>query len=239
MKLSTLFKNTLNESDTPDEAESLKKKIEDWCKSMKMHGYQVVKEGKDYVINVNGNVRIYANDLPLDDDNMSYFPYQMGEINGDFVIVGNGREKFHSLKNGPITVYGKYIAAYLHLESLEGMASTVSERCDLSNNRLTSWDGIPSMCGDLVIHVNKITSFKGISKNLTMGSYLKCDPMNGGVLELLKVEGLDQVELATWKKHDLPMAKAEEIINKHLQGDRDILDMQSDFIDADLAHLLK
>jgi len=239
MKLSAIFKEKLNESDWSDEHTRLTiQEMKDWCASMKIRDARVAKEGNEFVISVTGDVRIRADDLPLDDDNMAYIPYQFGEVEGNFIIIGNGREKLRSLKNGPIQVYGDYRAAGLWLESLEGMAGSVGNACDLSMNRLKDWDGIPSQCGDLDIHGNKIESFTGISKNWLMGSSLKCDAIERGVLELLEVEGLDQVTFI----HNMggtsaaaEINKAQRIINSHLQGDRDVLDMQSDFIDADMA----
>ena len=71
-----------------------------------------------------------------------------------------------------------------------------------------------------------------------MGSSLKCDVIERGVLELLEVEGLDQVEFI----HNMggtsaaaEINNAQRMINDHLQGERDAIDMQSDFIDADMA----
>ena len=239
MKLSAIFKHTLNESDWGDEHDRLtKQEIEDWCASVKLRNIRVEKEGKNFVINCQEDVRIRANDLPLDDDNMCYLPYQFGEVNGNFIIITNGREKLRSLKNGPITVYGRYSVPGLGIESLEGMAGSVQDRCDVSGNQLKDWDGIPSQCGELIIHGNKITTFTGISKNWIMGSVLQCDPIERGVLELLQVEGLEQVKFVHnygGTSAATEINKAQQIINDHLQGDRDVLDMQSDFIDADMT----
>ena len=243
MKLSNIFKEKLNESDWQSEHARLTiQEIKDWCASMGIREARLAKEGKEFVINTTGDVRIRADDLPLDDDNMAYIPYPFGEVEGNFIIIGNGREKLRSLKNGPIQVYGDYRAANLGLENLEGMAGSVANECDLSHNRLKDWNGIPSQCGKLTIHDNKITSFTGISKQWLMGSELVCDPIEGGVLELLEVEGLEEVSF----KHNMSgtsagaeIAKAWRLINTHLQGDRDPIDMQSDFIDADLTHWVR
>lgn len=243
MKLSALFEQKLKESDWHDEHDRLtKQEIEDWCRNNSIRNISVVKEGQDFVINCHEDVRIRANNLPLDDDNMCYFPYQFGEVNGNFIVSTNGREKLRSLKNGPITVYGKYIVPGLGIESLEGMAGSVQDRCDLSDNQLKDWDGIPSQCGELVINGNKITSFKGISKHWVMGNALRCDPIDKGVLELLEIEGLDQVIFVhnySGTSIAREINKAQQMINSHLQGERDVFDMQSDFIDAGMADWVK
>ena len=244
MKLSAIFKEKLNESDWSDEHTRLTlQEMKDWCASMKIRDARVAKEGNEFVISVTGDVRIRADDLPLDDDNMAYIPYPFGEVEGNFIIIGNGREKLRSLKNGPIQVYGNYSAVNLGLESLEGMAGTVGNECNLSHNRLTDWDGIPSQCGTLKVFGNRITSFKGISKNWLMGSELEVDgEVCGSVLELLDIEGLETVifnRLSRGNNTSDELDTATDIIQKHLQGDRDPIDMQSDFIDADLTHWIK
>ena len=244
MKLSAIFKEKLNESDWSDEHARLTiQEIKDWCASMKIRDARITKEGKEFVINCTGDVRIRADDLPLDDDNMAYIPHQFGEVEGNFIIIGNGREKLRSLKNGPIQVYGNYSAANLWLESLEGMAGSVGNECNLSHNRLTNWDGIPSQCGTLKVIGNRITSFKGISKNWLMGSELEVDgEVCGSALELLEIEGLESVtfnRLSRGNKTHDELDTATEIIQRHLQGDRDPIDMQSDFIDADLMDWVK
>ena len=239
MKITEIFKEKLHESDWQEEHARLTiQEIKDWCASAGVREARLSKEGKEFIINNSGDVRLWADDLPLDDDNMCYLPHPFGEVEGNFIIIGNGREKLRSLKNGPIQVYGDYRVSNLGLETLEGMAGSVANECDLSHNRLKDWNGIPSQCGKLIIHDNKITSFTGISKNWLMGSELVCDPIEGGALELLKIEGLDAVSF----KHNLmgtPVAKAWKIINMHLKGDRDPIDMQSDFIDADLTHWVR
>jgi hypothetical protein len=244
MKLSAIFKEKLNESDWSDEHARLTiQEMKDWCKDMKIQDARVAKEGKEFVINVTGDVRIRADDLPLDDDNMAYIPYQFGEVEGNFIIIGNGREKLRSLKNGPFQVYGYYSAANLGLESLDGMAGSVGNQCNLSHNRLTSWDGIPSQCGTLSIFDNRITSFKGISKNWLMGNELEVDgQVCGCALELLDIEGLETVTFnssSMGNKNQDELDTVAEILERHLQGDRNPIDMQSDFIDADLTDWIK
>ena len=249
MKLTKIFKDAIKEpfkqptqeiketsGDWDQEHERLsKQEIEDWCKKFNIRNYTLSRDGKEFVIDVNGDVKIRADDLPLDDDNMCYFPHRFGEINGNFIIQTNGREKMKSLKNGPYMVGVDYVARNLWLESLEGGPGSVGNSFDISSNQLTSWKGIPSQCGCLVANDNKITSFTGISREWIMGSEFVCDPLEGGVLELLEIEGLDDVKF----KHNfagtsaaLEVNKAQRIINHHLNSDRDPIDMQSDFIDA-------
>lgn len=243
MKLSALFEQKLKESDWHDEHHRLTVQVmDDWCHKMRLQNCRVSKEGNELVINCTGNVRIIADDLDFDDDNMVFLPYKFGEVEGDFSIAAGKFTKMRNLKNGPYQVYGNYKASGLWLESLDGAPGSVGNTFDVSSNQLKDWDGIPSQCGDLVINGNKITSFKGISKHWVMGSSLRCDAIEKGVLELLDVEGLDQVTFV----HDYAgtsiaaeIDKAQRMINDHLQGERDVFDMQSDFIDAGMADWVK
>ena len=243
MKLSAIFKERLNESDWQDEHARLTvQDMKDWCQKMRLQNVRVSKEGSDFVLNCTGNVRIIADDLDLDDDNMAFLPYKFGEVEGDFSIAPGKFTKMRNLKNCPYMVYGNFKASGLWLESLDGMPSSVGNECDISMNRLKDWNGIPSQCGHLKIQGNKIKTFTGISKNWTMGSELTCDAIERGVLELLDVEGLDTVKFI----HNYggtsvaaEVAKAQRIINSHLQGERDIFDLQSDFIEAGMPEWVK
>ena len=245
MKLSTIFKPIISESDWQDEHIRLtKQEITDWLASLKIRVYNITSIDGEFVINVENSVRLMANDLPLDDDDMCYLPYKFGHINGNFIIIGNGREKLRSLKNGPDTVDGNYVVAGLGLDNkgLEGITDKVNLQLDVRNNQLTSWEGLPSSCEQLLISGNKIVSFTGISKTWS-GSLLLCDPIERGVLELLQVNGLETVKFAS-KFDGLHSAggkgeTAAEIINKHLMDSKDVFDMQSDFIDAGLADWVK
>ena len=71
-----------------------------------------------------------------------------------------------------------------------------------------------------------------------MGSELEVDgEVCGSVLELLDIEGLETVifnRLSRGSKTHEELDVAVDIIQKHLRGDRDAIDMQSDFIDADM-----
>jgi hypothetical protein len=243
MKLTAIFKQKLNESDWKKEHERLHlQELKDWIQTMRIRNTRVVKEGNEWVIHADGNVSIAASALPIK-DGVRYFPYQFGEINGDFRIAptDSSRTKL-SLKNGPITVYGTYAAANLGLTSLDGMAGVVHDSCDISGNELTSWDGIPSQCGKLIVAGNKITSFTGISKQWIMGSELVCDPIKRGVLELLEIEGLESVAFMHnfhGTSEGTSVNKAQQIINTNLQGNREAIEMQSDFLDTDLEEWTK
>ena len=243
MKLTAIFKQKLNESDWEKEHERLHiQEMKDWIQKMRIQNTRVVKEGNEWVIHGDSNVKIRADDLPLDDDNKCYLPFKFGEVNGDFAIIGNGREKMKSLENGPLSVYGNYKAANLWLDNLKGMAGVVHNECDLSHNVLTDWSGIPSQCGKLIIHHNKIKSFTGISKEWVMGSSLVCDVIQSNLYELIEVEGLDEIDF----EHDYAgtsfgpeVNKAERILNTCLQGSREAIDLQSDLFDEGLEDWTK
>lgn len=247
MKLQQIFKQTLNESDWQEEHNRLTiQAMKDWCQKMRLRDIRVSKEGNEFVLNCSGNVRIIADDLDYDDDNMVFLPYKFGEVEGDFSIAAGKFTKMRNLKNCPYMVYGNFKAAGLWLESLEGGPGSVSNIFDVSDNQLTNWDGFPSQVGEINAVGNKITSFKGIAYNVTMCNTVIADAQcRSGVLELFKIEGLEQVSFKARQPSQITnelaieIEKAYHIINKHLQGDRDIIDVQSDFIDADLSDWVK
>lgn len=247
MKLQQIFKQTLNESDWQEEHNRLTiQAMKDWCQKMRLRDVRVSKEGNEFVLNCSGNVRIIADDLDYDDDNMVFLPYKFGEVEGDFSIAAGKFTKMRNLKNCPYMVYGNFKAAGLWLESLEGGPGSVGNDFDVSDNQLKDWSGVPSQAGRIKIQNNKITSFKGVAREVTMCNEIWVGTdCRSGVLELLQVEGLEHIEfvaeIATQfaKNEAKEIVTAGRIIDKHLQGDRDAIDLQSDFIDADLHDWVK
>lgn len=247
MKLSALFEQKLKESDWQEEHARLTvQDMKDWCQKMRLQNCRVSKEGSEFVINCTGNVRILADDLDYDDDNMVFLPYKFGEVEGDFSIAPGKFTKMRNLKNGPYQVYGSYKASGLWLESLEGAPGSVANIFDVSSNQLKDWSGFPSQVGVINAVGNKMTSFKGIARDVTMCNEITADiECRTNVLELFKIEGLEKVSFKAKAVSQVTdeLAReieiAQDIINKHLEGDRDIIDVQSDFIDADLVEWVK
>ena len=247
MKLSAIFNQTLNESDWQEEHERLLlQEIKDWCQKMRITNPRITKEGGEFVINCSSNVQILADELDYDDENLAFLPYKFGEVEGNFTIIPGKFTKLRSLKNGPYMVYGNYTARGLFLESLEGAPGSVSNIFDVGNNKLATWDNFPGQVGEIRVVGNNIPSFKGIKDHVQICKEIVADvSCRTGVFELFKIDWLEKVSFkATGISHITDdLAKeieiAEAIINKHLQGDRDIIDVQSDFIDADLGSWVK
>lgn len=244
MKLLNILKQQLNESDWASEHERLEKQtIEDWCVGSKIRNYRLEKDGREWVINVNGSVILYLDTLDIDDEGYAMIPYQFGEIEGSFTLV-NKNDKMRSLKNGPYQVYDDYSAINLGLTSLEGAPGSVGNAFDVSLNKLTSWEGMPNQVGELRVAGNRIKTFTGISKYVKMCGELVFNPseITSGALDLLKLE-IDSVAMTqvAYDKTKNGSAHADytqliEIINSHIgdHGDKDAIELQSDLLDAGL-----
>jgi hypothetical protein len=104
-----------------------------------------------------------------------------------------------------------------------------------SYNQLTSLQGAPSVVkGGFVCANNKLTSLAGIHK--IVKEIHGCADFNGNliksnVLGLMRIKGLTRVFLDN--------EQVENILNKYLKGDRDIIKCQSELLDAGLEEFAK
>ena len=105
-----------------------------------------------------------------------------------------------------------------------------------SGNFLTSLEFCPEKIhGNFNCSHNQLTSLQGIGKKylkeLTGLLDLRGNPIQSHVLGLLLINGLQEVYLNN--------KEVQEIINKHLAGERDIFDCQEELIQASFREFAK
>ena len=121
------------------------------------------------------------------------------------------------------------------LTSLEGAPSVVNNDFYCSNNNLTSLEGAPSVVkGNFYCYSNNLTSLAGIHKivkEIHGFANFYDNPIKSSVLGLMRIKGLTRVILDN--------KQVENILNKYLTGDRDIIKCQSELLDAGLEEYAK
>ena len=145
-----------------------------------------------------------------------------------------------NLVDGPTYVGASYYCRHNHLTSLKGAPKIVGKNptnrtwsvFNCSYNMLTSLEHCPEVIdGSLEAQGNNITSLHNIHKHLKeVGEEryinLKSNPIESHVLGLLLIKNLLEVSLDN--------KKVESIINKHLKGDRDVVECQEELLNKDL-----
>lgn len=153
-------------------------------------------------------------------------------VGGDFNCHDN---KIQSLEGGPTKVSGIYACSFNKLTSLQGAPTTINRDFACSHNELESLEGAPShIAGDFICRSNNLKSLKGINKIIKhIGGYANFsdNEISSNILGLLRIEGLKNVILDD--------DTVENIINKHLAGDRDIFACQEELIDAGFEEYAK
>ena len=129
-----------------------------------------------------------------------------------------------TLKGGPDVVGGSYRCSNNKIETLVGGPSLVRNMFSCNNNKLTSLEGVPAArCYGF--SNNQLTNLKDIHKIIleTSSLWLDKNPIKSNILGLLLIKGLNNV---------IADGPAFVILNRHLKGDRDILECQEELIDA-------
>ena len=138
------------------------------------------------------------------------------------------------LVNGKLTkqypdIKGDFDCSDIHLISLEFAPQSVEGYFDCSRTNITSLEFAPKFVGGFFnCSSTKITSLKGIGKNYLKEvkdyiGFLSCRELKSNMLGLLLVKGLQEIEFNI--KEEI-----EKIFNRHLTGERDILDCQEELI---------
>lgn len=139
------------------------------------------------------------------------------------------------LKGSPKKVLGHFFADENQLTSLEGAPPEVGSYFSCEKNQLTSLKGIPSIIdGLLYVNNNKLTSLQGIHKlvkSVRSEANFFDNPIKSHVLGLLKIKDLRRVGLDNMD--------VSAIINKHLQGARDIFACQEELEEAGFEEFAK
>ena len=127
----------------------------------------------------------------------------------------------------PEHIDGHFSCSDKKITSLEGAPSSVGFYFNCSYNNLASLEGAPSSIGgNLSCFNNKLTSLHNIHKQIKhIGGIatFNDNPIISHVLGLLLIDGLKEVFLDNKKVH--------VIINKHLNGDRDVFACQEELIE--------
>lgn len=130
-----------------------------------------------------------------------------------------------SLEGGPVHA-GAYIVDHNQLTSLKGAPVEVDERFNCDHNELTSLEGAPKTVGGAVLATdNKLTSLKDVHKHIHfIGEYLdvRSNPIKSHVLGVLLIKGMTRVFLS-----NIPV---QQILNKHLQHGRDVMECQEELL---------
>jgi hypothetical protein len=148
-------------------------------------------------------------------------------VHGSFFCRDN---ELTSLKGAPEVVNGNFHCHNNKLTSLEGAPQSVGGAFYCNNNRLTSLEGVPRhMSGQLSCYNNKLASLKGIHKLIEYiggaGADFRENPIKSHVLGVLRIKGL-------YGGVALDNKDVSDILNKHLDGDRDIFACQEELIEA-------
>ena len=113
------------------------------------------------------------------------------------------------------------------LGSLKGGPTTVKNNFVCENNKLTSLEGAPSSVGGYFARFeNKLTSLHNIHKQIKrigLNANFEFNPITSCVLGLLLIDGLKTVYLGN--------TKVQDILNKHIKGDKDIFACQEELIE--------
>lgn len=147
------------------------------------------------------------------------------------------RNNFTSFKGGPTTVGGIMYIYRNRLKSFEGAPEYIGKNFIVNDNEISSFEGAPRFIGgNLLLIRNKLDSLKGIHKYIKqINGVLNVSENNvsSHVLGVLRIEGLEALILD-------PVAKeVQDIINKHLAGDRDIFACQEELINAGFEEFAK
>lgn len=221
-------KNTqVSAATTKNQSTSTTTSIENWLKSMDITRARV---NGDNSIDVDTDVFLQVRSTKI--------PVKFNKVAGDFVCIG-GRLK--TLENAPNEVGGDLLLHHHHITSLVGGPSIVRGNYDVSNNPITSLEGIASEIGKN-LHLkecDELEDLKNIHKYLKKIGGIIYLPITirSNILGLLLIPSLEEVRLGAPSHGSL--VEAISIVNKHLQGERDIHVCQEELIDAGLAAYAK
>ena len=126
------------------------------------------------------------------------------------------------LEGGPKEVMENYICEDSNLYSLKGIAEEIGTSLFLARNNLTS-----------LHNIHKQIKHIGDSADFTRNPITNC------VLGLLLIDGLEHVALGDRYDEDLELNKVQMIINKYLEGDKDVFACQEELIEAGFEEFAK
>lgn len=203
---------------------SIRDKTDAWLKRFKIQKYTIADD--DTVV-VYGNM--YFEEMPW-----KQIPVKFSEVHGDISLSG---EDLETLKNFPKVVDGSVFVNHNNLHNVEGCPTTINGSLVISANRnLTSLDGMDKIEIEDSFICNDCPNlkFSKIHKHIkSIGGTFKSNSMKSNALGLLLIRNLQKVELGGNNK------EVAEIINKHLEGERDVHACQEELIDAGYGEYAK
>ena len=143
-------------------------------------------------------------------------------------LIGNFNLSFTRLTNikgSPKKVDGYFNINDNKITSLEGGPEYVKHAYECKGNQLTSLDGVAKFIGsELDCSYNKITHLKNIHKQINSVTVIdfRDNPLKSNILGLLLIKHIDSAYY--------PNSQPIEIINKHLDNNRDVLECQEEMI---------
>jgi Leucine-rich repeat (LRR) protein len=179
---------------------------------MKLEQLQEAKEKKagDVVINgkILGDYSKWDEDLDLNQSQLTSLEGCPKEIDGSFFCAKN---KLTSLEGGPEKINGYFSCSGNKLTSLKGCVEIAPDCFNGSDNKITSIEHCPKKVKkDLDLSNNKIKDLHNIHKYLLSCEclYITSNPIKSHVLGLLKINGLNYVNMDN--------EEVEDIIHKYL-----------------------
>jgi len=136
-------------------------------------------------------------------------------------------------------VLGNFSCSSTRISSLEGGPSYVGRDFYCSQTKIKSLEGGPSYVGgELLCWNTKIASLHNIHKQIKhIGRRLFIsNTVKSHILGVMFIKGLDKIQI---NNGNIEQKQVENIINKHLAGDRNVHDAQEELIEAGLKEYAK
>jgi hypothetical protein len=166
-----------------------------------------------------------------------------------------------SLKYFP-TKCKRFLGKDNHFESLEGLPKDIMSLVNLEkshlltdltgspreiihdfnvnlSNNLTSIKGRPDKIGRdfQMAGCSKITTLNDLPDSIGRNLFISGNPLIKNYLRVLKVKDLQKIVM--WDNDGINFRKIADIINKHLAGDKDIMECQEEMIEAGFGEYAK
>lgn len=176
------------------------------------------------------NIEIY-----LDDMHVHQFPVKWGKVAGGFLCSGG---ILKTLENGPTEVGGEWHCNHNALTSLIHGPVSVGSECVYTENPITSLEGLPAKVGggvhlDGCPNLKSLTNIHKYLKQMKGILSLQNTKIESNMLGVLLIKGLEAVTCPS------DLSKVEDILNKHLKGERDMIMCQQELLDAGFPQYAK
>lgn len=148
----------------------------------------------------------------LDDEEITHIPVPFGTVSGSFQA---NIETLKSFENFPELIKGNLYAYDTDIDSFDGLHTEVDGGVDFTmNEKLTDWVGIYKH----LIRISDRLKFD-------------VDYIERGGLGILLIKEVQEISSGN--------SDVDDIFNKYLKGDRNVLDCQEELIDAGFARLAR